>query len=112
MDRRNRSAFQNALPQRFHIFAVKRLPLRHHFIEHRAQAEQVRSAIHRLAANLLGRHVVQDRGNSLGVLHEVAHARYAETQNLYRAVPAAHDFGRLEAAVHHVVRRRVVEPAA
>src|SRR5438045_1739487 len=45
LDRRHWCAFQNTSTQGVHLVRVKRLPLRHHFVENRSEAEQIRTGI-------------------------------------------------------------------
>src|SRR5690242_9120255 len=44
-------------------------------------------------------------------MNELAYRGDAVTQDLYRAVPAAHDLRRLQAVVHDIVRRGVIQSA-
>ena len=104
LDGRNRRCTQNALAQAIGIFTIECLPLRHHFVEHGAQTEQIRAHIGGLALDLLWRHVMQDCRDRVGnVLYKIAHAGDAVSENLDGAIPTAHDLGRFQAVVHNVV---------
>ena len=61
---RDRRALENALPQTFNVFAIEGLALSHHFIQHGAQAEQIRPAVSGLTLHLFRRHVMQARRNA------------------------------------------------
>ncbi len=100
MNGRDRREVDNALAQILDVIAVKRHALGHHLVENGAQTEKIGAAVGVLAEHLLGRQVVQDSRNPLlGIVRELAHAGDAETENLDRAVPPAHDFGGLKAVV-------------
>jgi hypothetical protein len=110
--RRHGSAFENALVQRFDIFAIERLAIRHHFVKQCAEAEQIGAGVDRFSANLLRRHVMENRWNARHLRREFADARYAEPENSYRAIPTAHYFCGFKAVMKNFMRVRVIEAAA
>src|SRR5262249_40567026 len=98
MNRRYGRALDDALPQRLDVIAVKSFAFGDHFVKHGREAEQIGAPVHGLPLYLLRRHVMENRRQALcRVMSKVPDARHAIAENLHRAVPAAHDLGRLQA---------------
>ena len=109
----NRGGVENALANRLHIHTLKRFAIRHHLVEHCADAEQVRPTIDRVAQYLLGGHVMQNRGRfSWHVRDELPGARRAHAQDLDAAIPGAHNLGWFQAVVVDSGGVRLVQTAA
>src|SRR5579864_7444889 len=106
------SAVENVLADALRIASVEGFALRHHLVEDRAQAEQIRAQVGSFTSKLLGRHVVQNRGKAGNVLHKIAHTGNTIAENLYGSVPAAHDFCGLEAVMDDLVRSCIIETIA
>ena len=91
------------------IPARERLAPGQDVIEHRARGEDVGPRVHRLAARLLGRHVIGRAQHRAGRGHaRIDEAGHAEIENLQQPVALHEQVARLQIAVHDAlpVRRR------
>ena len=102
--------FDNRLPHLVRIVARESFALGRHLVQDCAQAEHVGAAVHRIAAQLFRRNVMQNvRRLARSLTGKGTHAGNSEAQDFDRAVPRDHDLGRLQTVVHDVVRVGVVQ---
>src|SRR5581483_401015 len=107
-----RDRLKNALLEVFDVVPLERLLLSNHLVEHCGKAIKIGSAVGGFSANLFRRHVIENRGEPLGMMNELSDAGDSKAQNLDCAVPAAHDFCRFQAVVDELVGAGMIEAGA